>query len=608
MAEEVDTLFQEAVDALRGGDRPRAKELLTRLLKTDQKNANYWVWMSAAVETNKERVYCLQTALQIDPENAAAKRGMVLLGAAPPDETIQPFPVNRPRAWEENLKLAHEKPKEKKPFLKRPLVRLAGLSVAAMAVLGLVLFGFILPNKEQFTFEAPSTPTGPTPTFTLTPTSINATARPSPTYIGPTPLWAFLAQTYTPTPFYSLTDSDPQLSEIMLAVKTAYEKADWESMRFYLEQGIQIRPDMPDLWYLIGESYRMEGKYAEALDAYSKALEIDVNFGPAYVGMARVALARDENADVLNELNTAIELSPNFTEAYIMRAAFYTDHNQPEAALDDLRIAGQLSPESALVFYEYARVYLALNEPEKAVAAAKHANELDITMLPVYLVLGRAYAANNQPEEAAAALETYVTYAPDDPFAYLELGKLHYAAGNYEAALEDLDHAVQLKNIPEARLYRGLVYVELGRGADAVRELDHALDFYPESFVAHIGYARALFLDGKFGSAAIEASAAFNFAETDEQKAQVYYWRAKSYEKQTPPRSAEAKRDWEALLALPESAVPAAWRREAQARVIALTTPTVTPTPTRTVTPTKTPSPTRTPSPGPKPSPTPTPR
>ncbi|NJN79974.1 MAG: hypothetical protein HC797_05605 [Anaerolineales bacterium] len=106
-----DTIFQDAVEALRRGDKPRAKELLTLLLKSDQNNAVYWIWLSAAVESQKERIYCLQTALKLDSENGTAKRGLILLGALAPDETIQPFPMNRPRAWEEKLLLANEKPK-----------------------------------------------------------------------------------------------------------------------------------------------------------------------------------------------------------------------------------------------------------------------------------------------------------------------------------------------------------------------------------------------------------------------------------------------------------------------------------------------------------------
>ncbi|MBM3124301.1 MAG: hypothetical protein FJZ87_04410, partial [Chloroflexi bacterium] len=53
------TSFQEAVEALRRGERGRAKDLLTALLRADQGNANYWVWLSATMESTKERIYCL---------------------------------------------------------------------------------------------------------------------------------------------------------------------------------------------------------------------------------------------------------------------------------------------------------------------------------------------------------------------------------------------------------------------------------------------------------------------------------------------------------------------------------------------------------------------
>src|SRR5512146_774276 len=101
MSEETDIMLQDAIEALRRGERARAKEILTRLIKANQQEATYWVWMSAAVGTTKERIYCLQTALKLDPENGAAARGLRLFGALPRDEKIPPFPLNRGRAWEE---------------------------------------------------------------------------------------------------------------------------------------------------------------------------------------------------------------------------------------------------------------------------------------------------------------------------------------------------------------------------------------------------------------------------------------------------------------------------------------------------------------------------
>jgi len=84
-----DTVFQDAVGALREGDKGRAKDILTQLLKAEQGNATYWVWMSAAVDTNKERIYCLETALKLDPENTSAESCTGVGGETPtqPRET-----------------------------------------------------------------------------------------------------------------------------------------------------------------------------------------------------------------------------------------------------------------------------------------------------------------------------------------------------------------------------------------------------------------------------------------------------------------------------------------------------------------------------------------
>src|SRR5574342_554792 len=159
-----DAAFQEAVEALRAGNKSKARELITDLLKTDQKNVTYWIWLSAAMDSTKERVYCLQTALKLDPENATAKRGLILLGALPADETIQPFPVNRPRAWEEKLLLAHEKPKPKgwAAVKASPVARLGGFVALGAVLIGAIVFGFFQLSGNRTTRRPTFTP-GPSP-------------------------------------------------------------------------------------------------------------------------------------------------------------------------------------------------------------------------------------------------------------------------------------------------------------------------------------------------------------------------------------------------------------------------------------------------------------
>ena len=79
----VDVMLHEAVDAIRRGQRARARDLLTRLLRADQKNPQYWLWMSSVVESSNEQIYCLNSVLKADPHNQSARQGLVLLGALP---------------------------------------------------------------------------------------------------------------------------------------------------------------------------------------------------------------------------------------------------------------------------------------------------------------------------------------------------------------------------------------------------------------------------------------------------------------------------------------------------------------------------------------------
>jgi hypothetical protein len=83
-----DLMFHEALEAAHAGDKARARDWLTRLLKERQDNVEYWIWMSAVVGTPKEGVFCLKEALRLDPQNVIARKGLAILGALEPDQSL----------------------------------------------------------------------------------------------------------------------------------------------------------------------------------------------------------------------------------------------------------------------------------------------------------------------------------------------------------------------------------------------------------------------------------------------------------------------------------------------------------------------------------------
>lgn len=619
MAEE-DTMFQEAVEALREGDKAKARDLLTKLLKTDQNNTQYWIWLSAAVESTKERIYCLQTALQLDPENATAKRGLVLLGALPPDESVQPFPLDRPRLWDEELALAGDKPKEKRTFksvISSPAGRLVGFGVIGVAVIAVVVFGLILPNNNPLAPRAANT-AGPSPTYTLTPTFVNATGQ-APAARGTlVPLAELLDAPHTPTPLYVNTPPDPISGDIYRVVKSAYDQGDWDAVIDGMLQIAHNDSEAADPYYYIGEAYRFKGEYRNALEAYNQALRIDPDFGPPYLGLARARLVQDPNANIVALYEEAIKRDPNFGEIYLDRAIFYLNHQEPELALADLKTAERLLPGSPLVYYYEARANLVLDNFDDAEAAAIKANAADPTMLLVYFTLGEIYLADSEYADAIDVLQTYATYETRNGTVRAMLGEAYYEAGDCESAIEALGIAISMDSRQrKAYLYRGLCYLQEEEIDEAEADLDRALQYYPDDFELNLSLMRISMLNERFGDAFLQGEKVLSLAETDEEEALAYYWRALNFEERE--ESDKAADSWQELLDLPRSAVTNAMRAEARAKLAGLRTATpsftasptrtasTTPTPSRTLTPTKTPTVTRTPTKTLSPTPTRTP-
>lgn len=586
-------IFHQAVEFIEQGKHAEARESLTRLLKTDQNNALYWVWLSAAMETHKERLYCLQTALRLDPENTAARRGLTLMGGLPPDEALAPFPMNHPRPWESKLQLADEtvKPKGFKALAANPLVRVAALIVAGVVLIGGVIGGFAASGAfdPQPTRRAlPSFTPLPSPTLDMT---LQVQER--------GPLAGLISATYTPTPVYAATPYEGISRDTYRGAIRAYERGEWNTVADMMIQVATLNPGSADTLYFIAESYRFQNRYQDALDYYQEAIEVNPDYAPSYLGRARANLALNPRRAVIADLDAAINLDPNYGEAYLERGLYLLERNDVDAALEDLRQASVLMPDSPLVYLALARTEMAQENYPEALQAAIRANELDVVMLETYLVLGMAYRANGDTDKALEVLEIYTLYSDDSSEAFMFLGATYFSRNEYEKALTALNLALRLDNTSsQAHYWRGETYMALEEYEKAREDFTQALRYNQNFYDAGIGSVRSYFALGDFNNGYAELLKFERLINTDTDRATFLYLRAVSLGNIGFPR--EALRDWEALLALPEEAVTDEMRAEAQAKIDELrkvTPPPATRIPTNTIAPTNTRMPTATPTP-----------
>lgn len=583
-----DTLLNEAIEALQKGDNTRAKDLLTRLIKVDQENAAYWVWLSAAVETQKEKVYCLQTAYKIDPENTGAKRGLIIFGALKAEENITPFRLDREPLWKQRFREAREnQQKASQTPLRKPLTRL--MITATLVLVGIIVV-WIGSRTPLAVVKKPTRTPGPSPTFTLTPTAVNAglLIEQTSTFIGPTPLWMLLKATYTPTPLYVVTQHPITSSDAFTAGIRYFQQGNWKDAIDLMEQVTELeKGSAADAWYYIGEANRLSGNNAEAKKAFDEAIKIDPVFGVAYLGRAIVSLSLDPKAKIKPDLDDAVKYDPSYSPAYVERALYFLGINEMDSAREDIEKAIELDESSSMAHTVLADIEIKERDYPQALSAAQEAIHLDVTNLAGYLVLGKACLANGLNKEGVQALEIYNTYRSNDSVALTSLASGYNAVGDYSEAIDILDELLaKNKNQPEAYYQRGIAYLGLEDFKKAVINLQSALYYDPKDFDASIHLAQTYIKMGFPRDAYLEIKdRAAKLATTDEQLAKVYYWEATALDELG---NASAVTYWEYLFALPEEVMPAEWRILALEKIAALYTATPTLTNSPTPTPTKT--------------------
>ena len=213
-----------------------------------------------------------------------------------------------------------------------------------------------------------------------------------------------------------------------------------------------------------------EGKYNEAIDAFSSVLETEGDNAEVYnnIGLCYANLGEDEKAEK-NYLK-AQELNPKLPQVYInladiyykekdmgsgielmsqgiyempdnlvlrhYLARFYMEDAKLDLAIDELEHILEKQPENYDVYYDLARVHFELGNYACAIENFENVLEFKSDNALIYFALAQAYEANDEVDKA---ISNYLkTIAHNDSFApaYKKVGVLFYARGDYEDAIE----------------------------------------------------------------------------------------------------------------------------------------------------------------------------
>jgi tetratricopeptide (TPR) repeat protein len=291
------------------------------------------------------------------------------------------------------------------------------------------------------------------------------------------------------------------------------------------EQALAAAPENPEVIEAVGRALLNLDRLEEAEASFLDALELDPEWVVPRMGLAMVALRRDEPFKIVHHLERAIETDPEYPDAYVELGRYYGAMAEPALAKATFERWTARHPEDAdmlinagLTAFDAADYVQALEFFEKAMEAASdgeqksgartfRANTLDmlgrydeaieayeevIADTPewweAHANLGICHARNGQPQAAEAAFRRGLEDCPGSPEIRDEL------AAHLLAERKDLDEALRLSEEAVAlgrdeirHLHTlGEVRLVMGDEAGAAEAYRAMLALDPENPEAHL--------------------------------------------------------------------------------------------------------------------------
>jgi len=291
------------------------------------------------------------------------------------------------------------------------------------------------------------------------------------------------------------------------------------------EQALALVPDDPEVIEAVGRTLLGLNRFEEAEASFLDALELDPDWVAPRMGLASLAMRKDEPLKVVHHLERATTLDPEYAEAFVELGRYYGMLGEPGLARATFERWTRAHPEDAdmlinagltafdaadyaqaLEFFEKA-LEVAGDDEQKNGARTFRANSLDmlgrypeavadyewvIKYAPewweAHANLGICHARNEHPEEAERAFRRGLEYCPGSPEIRDELAAHLLAQNkNLNEALALAEEAVALGQDEIRHLYTlGEVRLALGDEEGSAKAYKMILELDPEDPNAHL--------------------------------------------------------------------------------------------------------------------------
>jgi tetratricopeptide (TPR) repeat protein len=198
------------------------------------------------------------------------------------------------------------------------------------------------------------------------------------------------------------------------------------------------------------EAYAEKKDYAQAVFAYTRALDADPKLADAYAGRALAKAGLEDVEGAAGDINRALKLDAKCAAAYRARSIIKRTLADLKGAMADADRAIELAPANARNYLVRGFVYEALKDYRSAIFDYTVAIDLDRDNDQSFLYRGLARLKTNQDSEAIVDFDKVISIDANNDLAYVGRGSARENVGDLKGALSDYMEALRINPRDEA--------------------------------------------------------------------------------------------------------------------------------------------------------------